>query len=177
MTSTLFSLKAALAESRPRLPPHWCVHNFALREVAKVGCISGFQSTGPTFGASLVPHRLPRVAGAAHASVVTVPKMGQHAKYATSSTYTNTTLGPITAFGAMYPGSGYLVVLGKLLRGSFGTKGEHGTVRKVDQNTTASKREIRTPDGVWPHSTIFCWRQNQPTRPKLQFGRVDGPHM
>ena len=58
-------------------------------------------------------HRLPRVARATHANVVTVPKMGQHAKYATSSTYTDT--GLMTALGAMYPGSGYLVVLGKLL--------------------------------------------------------------
>ena len=62
----------------------------------------------------------------------------------------------MAALGVMYPGSGYLVVLGKLLRGSFGTKGEHGcALAKVDQNTKASKRKIRTQDGVWPQSTMF----------------------
>ena len=67
--------------------------------------------------ASLVPHRSPVAEGykghTRYFNVVTVPKMGQHAKYATSSTYTDT--GLMTALGAMYPGSGYLVVLGKLL--------------------------------------------------------------
>ena len=38
--------------------------------------------------------------------------------YATSSTYTDTTFGLITALGVIHSGSGYLVVLGKLLRGS-----------------------------------------------------------
>ena len=40
------------------------------------------------------------------------------AKYATSSTYTDTTFGLITALGVIHSSSGYLVVLGKLLRGS-----------------------------------------------------------
>ena len=54
----------------------------------------------------------------------------------------------ITTLSVIYPGSGYLVVLGKHLRGSFVTRVEHGTVRKVDQNAKVSKREIRTPGGV-----------------------------
>ena len=41
-----------------------------------------------------------------------------------------------------------MVVLGKHLRGSFVTRVEHGTVRKVDHNAKVSKREIRTPGGV-----------------------------
>ena len=99
-------------------------------------------------GVSIVPNRSPRVAGITHASVVTILKKGQHAKYATSSTYTDATLGLITTLSVINPGSGYLVVLGKHLRGSFVTRVEHGTVRKVDQNAKVSKREIRTPGGV-----------------------------
>ena len=139
-----------------RLPPHWCVYNFAPREVPKVGCISGFQSAGPRLGASLVPHRLPRVAGATHASVVTVPKMANGTtrkirNFEHLYQVTNTALGLMTALGVMYPGSGYLVVLGKLLRGSFGTKGEHGTVRKVDQNP----KMRRLQNARFEHQTVF----------------------
>ena len=112
------------------------------------GMYTGFRSSGPKLGVSSVPNRSPRVAGITQASVVTILKMGQHAKYATSSTYTDTTLGLITTLSVIYPGSGYLVVLGKHLRGSFVTRVEHGTVRKVDQNAKVSKREIRTPGGV-----------------------------
>ena len=65
----------------------------------------------------------------------------------------------MTALGFMYPSSGYFVVLGKLLWGNFVTEGEHGTVRKFDQNAKAPKRENRTPDGVWPSNTMFGWLQ------------------
>ena len=112
------------------------------------GIYTVVRSSGPKLGVSIVPNRSPRVAGITHASVVTILKKGQHAKYATSSTYTDATLGLITTLSVINPGSGYLVVLGKHLRGSFVTRVEHGTVRKVDQNAKVSKREIRTPGDV-----------------------------
>eukprot|EP00964_Phaeocystis_antarctica_P144868 scaffold110746_cov33-Phaeocystis_antarctica.AAC.1 len=62
---------------------------------------TGFRSSGPKLGVSSVPNRSPRVAGITQASVVTILKMGQHAKYATSSTYTDTTLGLITTLSVI----------------------------------------------------------------------------
>ena len=86
-----------------RVPPH-CggACNFGPSEMCSGGGMhTVFRSSGPKLGVSIVPNRSPRVTGITHASVVTILKMGQHAKYATSSTYTDTTLGLIATLSVI----------------------------------------------------------------------------
>ena len=56
-------------------------------------------------GPNLVSNRLPRVAGATHAGVVTVQKMGSTREISNFEHQlgTDTTLGLMTALGVMYP--------------------------------------------------------------------------
>lgn len=81
----------------------------------------------------------------------------QNAKLATLSTCNDITLGLIAVLGVIGPGSGYVVALGKLLRGGLGTRVERSTVRKVDQNGRNGQTRDSNTRRPWPRRTMFGW--------------------
>ena len=90
-------------------------------------------------------------------AVVALPIFGQNAKLATSRTCNDKTLGPIAVLGVIGPGSGYVVGLGKLLRGGLGPVIELSKVHKVDQNGRNGKSRDSSSRRPLPRLSMFGW--------------------